>query len=92
MEYTAEKVRELASQARLCLREEELLRLAQELNAMRALADRLEPAEALDGEERTVPLSELREDVLREAQDLSPAAFAPAWSGEYFVVPRTVEE
>lgn len=94
MYYSTEKVKALAALTRLQISDEEALRLARELDAMRALADGLED---VDGEERdlfwgAVSPDALREDVASVDQRLEPSQFAPVTAGGYIVVPRAVED
>ena len=94
MYYTVEKVKALAALTRLQLGEEEIRSLVQELEAMRALADRLGEGDA-EIEDRF--LGALTPDCLRadlpcRGEDGAIDRIAPASVGNCIVVPRAVED
>lgn len=94
MTYTKERVLELARMSRISMTEADAESYAQQLSAMRALADCLQTTDA--GEEDlfldAIPLSALREDAplpclsLEEILRMSPKA-----TEDGIVVPRVVE-
>lgn len=95
MEYTIDRVRALASQARISLDPEEERSLGRSLGAMRALADRLDDGSAAlraDPFLDAIPLSALREDVCGEDAGIDVADFAPRCRERQVLVPRAVEE
>ncbi|MBQ8310170.1 MAG: hypothetical protein IJX80_04050 [Clostridia bacterium] len=93
MEYTVERVRELAAMARISLADAEAEALCCELNAMRAIAETLRDASDLpDPFLGAVGLGEMRDDsphvgLLRT----DVLALSPAVAKDATVVPRAVE-
>ena len=87
-------VKSLAELARLALSEEELTRLAPELDAILTYAARLDALDtaSVDATRHAVPLSApFREDRVSSTLDRNQAlANAPAHDGETFIVPKVV--
>jgi len=93
MNYTVERIRELAAMACVSLTESEANTLCRELDAMREIAETLRGASDLpDPFFGAVGLDDMREDVPQEGLSREVVLrLSPCVKGDSTVVPRTVE-